>query len=209
MSTEEIREYLVNLDVCSICVLRYKNVSFLDFSDVLKDLENEAIELNSAKRQRLNTCIACLGIFQSIDSVAKELIDNSKLCNYECNSLYTSIQIPIALLVRELSIWMALIEKFPGKIDESKATVFIAIYVFIVRFLFTDTPPIISIKDVFKHLFNKKLCETTKRSLELKQNGILVNVFYDYDMEREETDKLLAVKPFSFQSNCGGSRKNR
>lgn len=127
MSTEEIREYLVNLNVCEICVLRYKNVSFLDFSNVLKDLESEAIELNSVKRQRLNTCIACLGIFQTIDSVAKELINNSKLCNYECNTLYTSIQIPIALLVRELSIWMALIEKFPGKIDESKSTIFIAI----------------------------------------------------------------------------------
>ena len=138
MSTEEIREYLVNLDVCAICVLRYKNVSFLDFSNVLKDFENEAIELNSVKRQRLNTCIACLGIFQSIDSVAKELIDNSTLCNYECNSLYTSIQIPIALLVRELSIWMALIEKFPGKIDESKVTVSIAILCIYCTFFFSQ-----------------------------------------------------------------------
>lgn len=123
MSTKEIREYLEDLDLCSICVLRYKNVSFQDFSSVVKDWENEATEENAIKRQRLSTCIACLDLFQSINSVAKELIENSSLKDYECSSVYTSIQIPIALLVRELSIWLALIEKFPGKIDESKITV--------------------------------------------------------------------------------------
>ncbi|XP_055305638.1 putative tRNA pseudouridine synthase Pus10 isoform X2 [Sitodiplosis mosellana] len=189
MSTGEIREYLESLDVCAICVLRYKNVSFQDFSNVLKDLENEATELNTVKRQRFNTCIACLDIFQSVNSVAQELINHSKLRDYECSSLYTSIQIPIALLLRELSLWMALIEKFPGKIDE-------------------NIPPNISIKDVFKHLFNKKLCETTNRTLEQNQNGILVNVFYDFDMDHEETEKLLGVRPLSFQANCGESRKN-
>lgn len=123
MSTKEIREYLEDLDLCSICVLRYKNVSFQDFSSVVKDLENEATEENTIKRQRLSTCIACLDLFQSINSVATDLIESSSLKDYECSSVYTSIQIPIALLVRELSIWLALIEKFPGKIDESMINV--------------------------------------------------------------------------------------
>lgn len=138
MSTEEIREYLADLDLCAICVLRYKNVTFQEYSSVTKDLEYEAanIEENATKRQRLSTCIACLGLFQSINSVAKELIENSNLQDYECNTLYTSIQTPIALLVRELSIWMALIEKFPGKIDESKIFTILMVLLFIYRFSF-------------------------------------------------------------------------
>lgn len=131
MSTEEIRKYLQDLDLCAICLLRYKNVSFQEYSSVIKeleseaakDVENDADEENTTKRQRTETCIACLGLFQSINSVAKKLIDTSNLQEYECNSLYTSIQTPIALMVRELSLWMALIEKFPGKIDESKISV--------------------------------------------------------------------------------------
>lgn len=210
MSTEEIREFLEDLDLCAICVLRYKNVSYQDYSSVMKDLENVVNEENQIKRQRLTTCIACLGLFQSINSVATELIESSSLKEYECNSLYSSIQIPIALLVRELSIWLALIEKFPGKIDESKnpVSLFYCYYLFTI-YHSADIPPNISIKDVFKHLFNKKLCDSTNRTLEQNQNGILVNVFYDYDMDHDETDKLLAVRPLSFQAVCGESRKNR
>lgn len=48
----------------------------------------------------------------------------------------------------------------------------------------------ISIKDAFKCLFNKKLCKESNRLLEIDQNGILVNLFFDYDAEQQEIEVL-------------------
>lgn len=70
---------------------------------------------------------------------------------------------------------------------------------------FAVTPPCISIKDAFKQLLNENLCNATNRSMELNQNGILVNLFYDYDMDQEEIERLLTFKPNSLK-NSGYSR---
>lgn len=74
--------------------------------------------------------------------------------------------------------------------------------------LHLDRPPSISIKDAFKHLFNKIVCERTDRTIEQNQNGILVNLFYGHDSEKEEAEKLLAVKPFTLNIKCE-NRKNK
>lgn len=58
---------------------------------------------------------------------------------------------------------------------------------------------------MFKSLFNKKLCEKTNRTLELNQNGILVNMFYDHETENDDIEKLLSVNPFSLNDR----RENR
>lgn len=75
-------------------------------------------------------------------------------------------------------------------------------------FNISATPPNISIKDAFKNIFNKKLCDATNRTLELNQNGILVNLFYDYDFEQEEIEKLALIKPFSIDC-VNKNRKKR
>lgn len=62
------------------------------------------------------------------------------------------------------------------------------------------TPPNISIKDAFKDIFNAKLCKKTNRMMELHQNGVLVNLFYDYEFEQEEIEKLLNLKPISLNN---------
>lgn len=118
MTSQEVREYLESLDLCSICILRYQNASNEETFKAQNDLENETIKENSIKRTKPNICIACLGIFESIEAVAKNVLKNSTLQSFECDSLYTSVQVPIELLVRELSIWLALIQQFPGKISE-------------------------------------------------------------------------------------------
>lgn len=121
MSTNEIRDYLENFDLCSICILRYGHET-LQTVDISKLILENPVDINKTKRLKPNTCSACLGIFQNLDSVANEIVANSSLKNYQCESLYSSIQIPIVLLIRELSIWMALIEKFPEQIDGSMIT---------------------------------------------------------------------------------------
>lgn len=64
-------------------------------------------------------------------------------------------------------------------------------------YIFLVTQPNISIKDAFKHIINDKLCKKTNRMLEIHQNGVLVNVFFDYDFEQDEIEKLLVLKPKS------------
>lgn len=193
MLTEEIRYYLKTFHLCSVCLSRYdnENLQCIDITEVVSD--------NPKKRFKQNVCAACFGIFQNLDSVANEIIENSSLKNYQCDSIYSSIQIPIALLIRELTIWIALIQKFPGQINEG-----LILYNVNITdnstLLTLDISPCITIKDMFKSLFNKKLCERTNRNLELHQNGILVNLIYDYDLENEEIQKLLSVKPFSLKN---------
>lgn len=54
-----------------------------------------------------------------------------------------------------------------------------------------------SIKEVFKFLTNIKLCKETNRKLEQNQDGILVNVFFEHDREKEEVDRLKKITPKS------------
>lgn len=61
--------------------------------------------------------------------------------------------------------------------------------------------PAISMKEIFKFLINIQLCNETKRTLEQNQDGILVNVFFEHDCEKEEIERLKAVHPDSF-SKC-------
>lgn len=116
MSSEEISEFLNNLELCSVCVLRYTNkLNFNPIQNTSKSVEN-----GNSKKKRTNHCGACLGLFQEIDLIADEIINKSNLASYDSKSLYTSISVPIALLIRDLSIWIALIQQFPGSIDSGK-----------------------------------------------------------------------------------------
>lgn len=114
MLSEEICEFLLNLNLCGICVSRYVNKHNFDLTP------KTTTETDEVKRSKPNICIVCLGIFQGIDSDFQQIINNSSLHTYECSKLYSSISIPISLLIRELSVWIALLEKFPGKISDSK-----------------------------------------------------------------------------------------
>lgn len=118
--SEEISEFLLNLDLCGICVSRYVNKHNFD----LTPQTPTATEIDNAKRSKPNICVVCVGIFEEIDSVVQVIIDNSSLNTYDCSKLYSSISIPISLLIRELSVWIALLEKYPGKIDDSKLKLF-------------------------------------------------------------------------------------
>lgn len=113
-SHEEIREFLNNLELCSVCILRY--VDKLNFNR----FQESVVELNNAKKKKSNICSVCLGIFQGLDLVADEIVNDSSLSSYDSKSLYTSISIPISLLIRDLAIWIALIQRFPGTVDQSK-----------------------------------------------------------------------------------------
>lgn len=117
MSSKEIAEFLHNLELCEICVLRYTDK--YTFNPNQNTSENA--EIDHPKKKRTNYCVACLGLFEGIDFAADEIVTKSNLASYDSKSLYTSINVPIALLIRELSIWIALINQFPGSIDCGKS----------------------------------------------------------------------------------------
>lgn len=48
---------------------------------------------------------------------------------------------------------------------------------------------------------NTKLCQSTGKTLEANQNGILVNVFFDHDAEKLEIKRLDAITPPSVKNN--------
>lgn len=89
---------------------------------LVSDETQESSPSALSKRRKPNICIACLGIFENdmIDALAREILENSELKTYECDTLYTSISIPILLQTRELSLWIGLLKKFPNSINESK-----------------------------------------------------------------------------------------
>lgn len=80
------------------------------------------VENNDVKRRKENVCTACLGIFQGdmIEDTVQEIINNTNLKMYECDTIYTSVSLPILLQIRELSLWLAMIRQFPDAISTSK-----------------------------------------------------------------------------------------
>lgn len=111
MFPEQIQNCLLReLDLCAYCILRFSNKnSFFEGSFKNTDLDCEIVR----KKSKPNICVACLDIFQQIDNVVKEIINETELKHYECSTLCSSIHIPMALLTRDLSIWIWLLGKFP------------------------------------------------------------------------------------------------
>lgn len=118
MSSTEVAEYLHSLELCAVCVSRYLNKT--NFNGIENETKNGETEPDNTKKKRSNYCVTCLGLFEVIDTVADEIVAESDLASYDSKSLYTAINIPIALIIRELSIWVALVQKFPDSINSGK-----------------------------------------------------------------------------------------
>lgn len=71
------------------------------------------------KRARANICTACLGIFQydMIEQTVQHVLKETNIDSYECDTIYSSVTLPISLQIRELSIWIALMRKFPDVVN--------------------------------------------------------------------------------------------
>lgn len=84
------------------------------------EIPDSAVEEN--KRRKPNVCIACFGIFQNdmIDTIVSEVLQNTNLNSYDCETIYTSVSVPILVQIRELAIWVCLLENFPASISDSE-----------------------------------------------------------------------------------------
>lgn len=84
---------------------------------------------------------------------------------------------PLLLHLRQLTVWVGLINKFEKRFS-------------------TETPPDVAVKEVFKTLLNPRICDAVKRTFD--QNGLMINIIFEVKDEIKELEKLTEVKPELF-----------
>ncbi|KXJ72497.1 hypothetical protein RP20_CCG017875 [Aedes albopictus] len=191
----EIYTYLRSVSCCRTCCLRYLKGRADDFLNVDEGLKKREINLstnelpsengddddNPPKRLRENVCVACLGLFESdlIGSLLDQVrSDGSEFKRYQCEGFTSSIFLPIVFHLRQLSLWIALVEQFPGRFEKE------------------GPPPDVSVKDAFKMVLNRKLEEALGKPFSV--NGVAINVLFKYAKDDEEIRLLAKVKPGVF-----------
>lgn len=73
------------------------------------------------KKLKLDVCVACLGLFDFVDEVVKNVKTNESLQEYEVKGFLTSFSLPVSLDFAQLQLWLALLEKFPEQIDSGES----------------------------------------------------------------------------------------
>lgn len=175
-----------------------------------KDLKLE--ESDDAKRAKPNVCIACLDIFsERVQTEALQaMVNHSELNQYDCQTVLSSFSIPIMLSLRGLSVWIALIRKFPGHFSLSKFTSFYYILLKSKTHLIlwnAAEPPDVPLKEIVKVLINPQICSLLGKTFEQGQNGLMINVFFEHDQDEAELMKLYDVKPKLFKNRSMAPRK--
>lgn len=76
----------------------------------------DANDMIDMKRKKSNVCIACLGLFEDnfIENILDSIFKHPDIDSFECDTVLTSISLPILLHLRQLSIWIGLLNMFPN-----------------------------------------------------------------------------------------------
>lgn len=124
VDTHELSDFLLTSGCCRVCVLRFlKPLNIDDFLDVETSLANKNISLNDVhrhKKQKLDTCVTCFGLFDFCDEVVTQVKASEQLSHYEVKRFITSYSLPVSLDVAQLQMWLALLEKFPNCFDSGE-----------------------------------------------------------------------------------------
>lgn len=150
------------------------------------------------KRKKSNACIACLGLFEEncLENVLQTITNHPDIVKFECNTVLTSISLPIILHLRQLSIWFGLLENFPKhfkKGKQLKALFYIQRIKDNLNSLYIDIAPDTPLKEIFKQLINPKVCEKIGKTFEQNQNGLSINIFFEHEKEKTELQALQNV----------------
>lgn len=132
-----------------------------------------------AKRQRGAVCVSCLGLLQQgtwDDScrMAKEMLDKKE---YDCTTFACALSAPIATIVREKYMQLAIKDKFPEY----------------------DTDRVTSLKEAWKWSFGTRLA--SHLGLALDSGAVcplLLTLHYEYPDDVQELEVLKSISPSSF-----------
>ncbi|XP_058832670.1 putative tRNA pseudouridine synthase Pus10 [Topomyia yanbarensis] len=184
----EIYRFLRSASCCRTCCLRFfkgpADDYFMSVEDALQKYgiavdDSPTDDENPSKKVRPNTCVACLGLLEShrMEALVEQICTNDEFRKYDCQGFNTSVSLPIAVQVRQLSLWLSLLERFPTRFDSCKA-------------------PDITVRDAFKRILTRKLQERLGRKF--STSGAVVNFSFSYVNEEAELQLLQKVKPEVF-----------
>lgn len=128
---------------------------------------------DAAKKRKINSCVACFGLFNFIQEIADKIRSSSELQEYEMNKFFCAFSLPVLLHLSQLQMWLDLIEKFPQISNEIQ--------------------PDTSIKDVLKTILSAKL--EKELSMVYHQDGLMINIHFLIANEVELMNKLEEVAP--------------
>lgn len=110
--------------------------------------------------------------------ISENVRKNTDLLKYDSEKILASVSLPVSLHLRQLGIWIGLINTFGEVITKTES-------------------PDIPLKEVLKTLLVPKICDLTQKTFD--QNGMMVNIFLDYDQEDAEMSVVPQLKPELFQ----------
>ncbi|CAG9803168.1 unnamed protein product [Chironomus riparius] len=181
MYTKLLYDYLVDCECCKYCVLRYLKPRYEELLCVEKAFEkrklgHEKLKINdlNEKKQKLNPCVICFGLFENIDSIILKVKEDERLNNYEIDKFLSGFSLPVLLELTQLQMWLALIEKFPEHISK-------------------ENTPDVPIKDAIKYIINDRLEKELKKEFDVE--GILIGINFSIENEHEALSKLDEVAP--------------
>lgn len=112
------------------------------------------------------------------NEISEKIQNNPDILKYDSETILASVSLPISLHLRQLGIWIGLIDTFGDVITKSES-------------------PDIPLKEVMKTLLVPKICQLTNKTFD--QNGMMVNIFLEYDQEDTEMSVVPQLKPELFQ----------
>uniref|UniRef100_A0A182RMR3 tRNA pseudouridine(55) synthase n=1 Tax=Anopheles funestus TaxID=62324 RepID=A0A182RMR3_ANOFN len=183
----EIYDYLRSVDCCRVCCLRFLKGTKEEFIDIDAALLKRGFEpadqengYQKVKKLKENICIACLGLFDldRIATLASEVKENACYQQYQCEAGFlTSISLPIVLHLRQLALWLDVLDRFPAAFSAVNS-------------------PDIAVKDALKMIIIHQLEQTLGKPFSV--DGVMINVPYSYTKEQDELATLALISPGVF-----------
>ncbi|VVC24334.1 Pseudouridine synthase, catalytic domain [Cinara cedri] len=176
-NTGEIQQKLLEIGCCRVCAVRHlTKPSVVDVKTLLTVSEQDRDE---PKRQKINPCIACLGLFQypQKDKIINKIISHLKTSDYDSDTFNLAFNLPMCTIIRGHSI---------------------ALYVSKSRISFNPTFPtaFVCVKDAWKLMAEDAIMKSTNKRFDV-HSPLLVTVSFSYKDIKNECDCLNTIVKLS------------
>uniref|UniRef100_A0A1B0DJ26 tRNA pseudouridine(55) synthase n=1 Tax=Phlebotomus papatasi TaxID=29031 RepID=A0A1B0DJ26_PHLPP len=187
---QRLFNFLRDEDCCLECCLRYLKGYGAEFIDVKSSLTKKGIVIPDVEYKEplleadAVSCPSCLDIFSELcvyDAVWK-VYKSDDFFQYNCNKFVLSLILPVGLDIRQMIIWIKLINHFGELISKEERP---------------DTP----IKDALRSILVSQLSE--KLEAEYDREGVFITLTYGYSFDDREAEALAKIKPQCFQQVKG------
>ncbi|XP_060645961.1 putative tRNA pseudouridine synthase Pus10 [Drosophila nasuta] len=199
MKNQELIDYLESCGVCRVCQLRYLKARGTEYRDMQKTfqrldvkvpadgIKDEPADEQPTKKPRLDICSTCLGLFS--EDFQQQLIDgilHSDFAKYDSAGIVLAFSLPMALQLRQLSMWFALQRKFGAAVDNNFA-------------------PDVSIKEAVKLILHPIVC--TQLDKEYDANGLMINIELRHSTEEVDVAKLVELNKAAFPAKAAHQKR--